>query len=172
MLKGEKIYLRALEPEDVEHLYIWENDPKEWHYSNTIEPFSRELLTQYVLNADQDIYSVKQVRMMIVEIENGKTIGCVDLFDFSPIHKRAGIGILIIESARKKGLATDTLAVIEKYAINVLQLKQLFANIGAENKKSIKLFEKAGYKPIGNKKDWLKKSDGFEDEWMYQKIFW
>ena len=35
------IILRALEPEDVELLYTWENDHLIWQVSNTLIPFSR-----------------------------------------------------------------------------------------------------------------------------------
>jgi diamine N-acetyltransferase len=59
---------------------------------------------------------------------------------------------------------------LSNYALNVLGLKQLYANIAAGNEASIQLFEKAGFKKTGIKKDWLKTRDGWKDELFYQKI--
>ena len=40
-LKGETIYLRALEPNDLEFVYAMENDQSIWEVSNTQTPYSR-----------------------------------------------------------------------------------------------------------------------------------
>ena len=58
---SENIKLRALEPSDVQLLFEWENDLSIWHLSNTIAPFSKFDLEQYILNSDKDIYSSKQI---------------------------------------------------------------------------------------------------------------
>ena len=93
-MNGSKIKLRALEPDDVEVLYQWENDRSIWHLSTTLTPLSRFTLEQYVLSAGQDIYATRQMRMMIelLQPESGvHTIGSIDLFDFEPAHRRAGV---------------------------------------------------------------------------------
>ena len=47
-LKGKNIYLRALEPEDLEFLYELENNELVWEVSNTSTPYSKFLLKQYL----------------------------------------------------------------------------------------------------------------------------
>ncbi|MFI0492126.1 MAG: GNAT family N-acetyltransferase, partial [Flavobacterium sp.] len=42
-LKGDNIYLRALEPNDLEFVYAMENDQSIWEVSNTQTPYSRFL---------------------------------------------------------------------------------------------------------------------------------
>ncbi len=59
MLQTYSIELRALEPSDIDILYNWENDQKLWHLSNTVAPFSKFILEQYIMNAEQDIYYSK-----------------------------------------------------------------------------------------------------------------
>jgi hypothetical protein len=54
-LTGKNIYLRALEPEDLEFVYAVENDETVWQVSNTQTPYSRFLIKQYLENAQQDI---------------------------------------------------------------------------------------------------------------------
>ena len=165
-----KITLRAIEPEDIELLYQWENKLEIWQLSNTKTPYSKYILAQYIKESAKDIYETKQARF-IIQNENMNAVGAVDLFDFEPYHLRAGVGILVQNSAeRKKGYATDALLALANYALHVLGLKQLYANISVDNLASIRLFEKAGFEKAGIKKDWLKTKDGWKDELIFQKI--
>ncbi|HAV55970.1 MAG TPA: GNAT family N-acetyltransferase, partial [Aequorivita sp.] len=43
-LKGEHIFLRALELSDLDFLYILENDESLWEVSNTTTPYSKYIL--------------------------------------------------------------------------------------------------------------------------------
>ena len=106
-MKYEKISLRALEPEDLELLYEWENNDSYWELSNTFSPFSKYTLKRYLENSHKNIYETGQLRLMIDLIDEKKTIGTIDLFDFDPFHKRAGLGILIApDTYRRKGYAS------------------------------------------------------------------
>ena len=170
ILTGKTLKLRALELSDVDLLYTWENNTAIWNVSNTIVPFSRESIEQFV-TYERDIYSDKQLRLVICLLENEKAIGCVDLFDYDMRHQRAGVGILIAEeSERKKGLATEALEILKEYAKETLLLHQLYCNIPEDNKKSMSLFEKAGFENVGVKRDWIKTKKGWLDEHLFQLI--
>lgn len=168
-LKGKNITLRALEPSDLEVIYYWENDPSVWEVSHTLAPFSKFVLTQYLETQHLDIYTTKQLRLVAMN-KHLVPVGLIDLFDFDPQHKRAGVGILIDEKARGKGHAKEAIELMETYCFNHLDLHQTYANIGADNEASIKLFEALGYKKVGVKKDWIKTTNGFVDEILYQKL--
>ncbi len=169
MLKGKNITLRALEPEDLEFLYQWENDTDIWQISNTVTPFSRFVLKQYLENQAEDIFTAKQLRL-VIEV-NSKPIGTIDLFDFDPINHRAGVGVLIAnQSDRNKGYASEALLLLKDYAFTKLQLNQLYCNILENNASSIHLFENLGFEKIGLKKDWIKNGNGYVDEYLLQCI--
>lgn len=169
-LKGQLVSLRAIEPSDIDVLYKWENDTDTWNVSNTQTPYSRFVLEQYIASAHQDIYSVKQLRLMVCDPE-GKTVGSIDLFDFDPSNLRAGIGILIAEkSDRKKGYAFDALTVLIDYCYSVLNLHQLYCNITIDNEASVLLFQKQGFQVTGIKKQWIRDGEKFKDELLLQKI--
>lgn len=169
-LQYGKINLRPLEPSDIDILYAWENDTSIWEVSNTKIPFSRHILAQYLMEAAKDIYETKQLRL-VIENENSEPVGAVDLFEFEPYHLRAGVGILIHNtSERNKGYASDALNALTKYALEILGLKQLYANITSDNVNSIHLFEKTGFTQSGVKKDWIKTFEGWKDEIIFQKI--
>ena len=170
-LQGNTIFLRALEPEDLAFIYHIENDETIWEVSNTQTPYSKFLITQYLENAHQDIYEAKQLRLAICKNENLEAIGLIDLFDFDPKNKRAGVGIIIQnEVDRNKGFGKEALGLMINYAFHQLQLHQLYANIGTENLPSLSLFTTFGFEKIGVKKDWNFTNNSFHDEVLLQLI--
>lgn len=170
-LLGNTIYLRALEPEDLEFLYVVENDENIWEVSNTQTPYSKFLIRQYLENAHQDIYEAKQLRLAICKKDTFEAIGLIDLFDFDPRNHRAGVGIIVQNEAdRKSGFGKEALGLVIDYAFKQLQLHQLFANIGVENKASLALFTTFGFEKIGIKKDWIRINNVFQDEALFQLI--
>ncbi len=166
-LKGNNIQLRAMEPEDIDMLYDWENDTSVWHISNTTTPFSRYVIEQYVFSV-QDVFVNKQIRLMIT-VDN-KPIGCIDIFDFDPNNRKAGIGILIANEMRNKGYASDALETLIKYCFNALQLHQLYCSILTDNESSLKLFKKHGFAICGSRKDWVMLNNEWKDEYFLQLI--
>lgn len=171
LLTGENLHLRAPEPEDLEYLYMWENNPDVWTVSNTITPFSRFTLRNYIETSHLDIYQAKQLRLMIDIKETKRTIGSIDLFDFDPYHSRAGIGILIGDlTQQRKGYASEALDILIEYCFSTLALKQLYCNISKDNYNSISLFQKKEFVQCGEKKDWLKTPNGWQNELMFQLL--
>jgi len=170
-LSNKTIKLRAPEPEDLDLLYLWENNTEVWQISGTIVPFSRYVLKQYLENAGKDIFEMKQLRLIIQLNSNKRPVGAIDLFDFDPHHQRAGIGILIAESSdRRKGYAREALETAMDYCFQVLQLHQVYCNIASGNTASIKLFTAAGFEVVGEKKEWLKTGEGYKGELLLQRI--
>ena len=170
-LKGKNIYLRALEPEDLEFIYAIENDESIWEVSNTQTPYSRFLIRQYLENAHQDIYEAKQLRLVICKNEDFEAIGLIDLFDFDPRNNRAGVGILIKDSGnRNSGIGTEALDLLIRYSFTKLNLHQLYANIDLENEVSLALFTNFGFQTIGIKKQWNLINGRYKDEALFQLI--
>jgi diamine N-acetyltransferase len=167
---GKKINLRALEPEDLEFLYRIENDQSFWEVSHTQKPFSRYILKQYLESAHLDIYETKQLRFIIEENTTKKQLGMIDVFDFNPQHKRAGVGILIHPDFQKKGFASEALSLLINYSFSYLQVHQLYANITSDNIQSISLFKKNNFSKVGIKKDWILSEGKFKDEILFQLI--
>jgi len=175
ILEERDIKLRAIEPSDADLIYRWENDSSVWHAGNTIEPFSRHIINQYVQTAHLDLFQTKQLRLMI-DLKSGmgesaETIGSIDLFEIDSYHQKAGIGILIHqEKNRNKGYAGQALDVMIKYAFGVLLLHQLYCNIDEDNEASLNLFRKKGFQVTGNKKDWIRTKNGWKNELFLQLI--
>lgn len=170
MLAGDKCSLRAVEPRDAGLLYRWENDPALWDVSGTTEPFSRRSIEEFIVRQQEGIFRCGELRLMIDD-ERGATIGAIDLFDFEPLHGRAGVGILIYDDARRgQGYAAEALELVGEYARRTLGLRQLWCNVLAGNDPSLKLFRRAGFREIGVKKEWIRTETGYADEIMFQKM--
>lgn len=175
-LRGNHIYLRALELEDLEDLYYIENDETLWHVAETVTPFSRHVLSNYLANAHKDIFETRQLRLVICKEDSKVLVGMIDLFDFDPINLRVGIGIIIKAENERKGYAIESLSLVLNYCKTHLKLHQLYANIGEDNAPSIALFKKMKFTEIGLKKDWRRKpssngQENYVNEYLYQYIF-
>jgi len=168
LLKGKHIQLRALEPSDLDWLFAVENDEVFWEVSNTIHPFSKELLSRYIANAHQDLFTARQLRL-VIDYKN-KSAGLIDLYSFDPQHHRAGLGILVLPEFQTKGVAKEAIQLLKKYAFEHLQMHQLYVNIAVDNAKSLELFKNLGFKQVGVKKDWLISKGKYKDELLFQLL--
>ena len=162
-------HFRALQPTDLDFLLRIENDARLWHLSNTQQPFSRATLSAYIDEAEQDIYVAKQQRFVLSD-KALVPYGLIDLYDFDAQHQRAGVGIVIDEHHRGKGLGTLALQLLESIAFSQLKLHQLYAGVGEDNPASIRMFLAAGYCETGRKKAWNYYHGDFHDEIQFQKF--
>ena len=171
MLKDENVIIRALEPEDLEYIYKWENDIDLWDVSDTLTPLSRYALKKSIEQSDSDIYSTKQLRFMVESQDDNLPVGLVDIYDFDPFHMRAGVGIMIYSvKDRKKGYASSAIKLVKDYLFELLGLHQIYCCVPNCNVASIKLFESLNFIQTGYRKDWLKRGKYWEDVVYFQKI--
>lgn len=171
MLESDTVRLRALEPEDIDILYKWENDTNVWKVSNTVAPFSRYILKQFIDSQKYDVFETRQLRLIIEEKEHGRPVGCIDLFDIDPYNMRAGVGVLIYDKKDKcQGYASSALQLVIRYCFMVLNLNQLYCNILFDNTASLNLFRSKGFLTVGIKREWVKTTSGWLDEYMLQLL--
>lgn len=169
-LDGRLCRLRAMEPQDVDTMYRWENDTSLWSVSGTLSPFSRHAMEMLLQMQQYDIFSSRQQRLVVETLE-GESVGAIDLFEVDALHRRAGVGILIYDAEnRSRGYAADALAVLIDYCRNVLNLRMLWCNIESDNEPSKRLFLRAGFTLVGVKREWNLSAFGAKDEELYQKM--
>ena len=155
LLSNDRVRLRALEPEDLELLYRWENDPELWEVGNTLAPYSRYILKEYIAGSDRSIYESRQLRFMIEECDTGTSVG---------------IGIMLDRKYQGRGFATEALRLLMEYAYTFLKLHQLYVHIPVANEPSKKLFTRLGFVEAGTLKDWIRTPDGYSDVCIMQLI--
>jgi len=170
MLQFDTVLLRALEDSDLDFLYALENDPAIWAVSDTLAPVSRFTLRQYLANASADFHEVRQLRLIICSTVNERAVGALDLFNFEPLHQRAGVGITVLASERRRGYAQAALTLLLDYAGRHLRLHQLYCTIAASNEASLTLFQAAGFQYVGIRREWLRTASGWQDAMEMQYI--
>ena len=163
------MFLRALEPEDLDVLYEIENDLELWEFSNSTSPISRYTLRQYIASCKNDIFEDGQLRMAIDV--NGTLVGLIDLFEFNPLHRRAEVGIVIRKTYRHKGYGKKALCQLANMASSTIGLHQLYAIVSCTNTYAVNLFRSSGF--IGQQvlKEWLVSSTGEpHDALLFQRF--
>ncbi|GHT01709.1 N-acetyltransferase [Bacteroidia bacterium] len=168
-LENDTIQLRALEPEDLDTLYRWENDGDLWSHGSTLTPYSKFTLREYLAKQNLNIFQTGQLRLMIAEKLSKMPVGTIDLYEFDSLNGRAGIGILLDTRFRRQGFGEHALQLIANYAFEILHLQQIYAHVPLSNHPSYQLFQKAGYEQSGILKNWIKTIDGFLDVAIMQK---
>ena len=168
-IKNDTITLRCAEPEDAELVFRWENDRDIWRVSGTHVPYTRFQIEQFLLG-NNDLTSQKQLRLMIDLNESGKSIGCIDIFDYDSFNGRAGLGILIDKAFRQQGYAKAALSLCIEYLFHDVMLHQVYCSIDETNTESQQLFVGQGFELCGKRKDWIKTAEGYLDVFEYQSM--
>lgn len=170
-LDSERLVLRALEPDDLTYFMQVENDASLWSVCDTRVPFSRFTLEKILESRVPDFFADKQLRLVICLKRGGRRIGFVDLFDFSPLHRRAGTGGgHLPDYVPGKGYADEAVKLAADYVFRAFNLHQLWAEVPCDNELSKALFERLGFERCGVHKDWLLVEGKYSDVNVYQLI--
>lgn len=168
-----ELKLRAVDLSDADLFYEWENEISLWESGNTMRPFSRYALENYVLTSQNEPLEVaKQMRLMLDACSEDTilTVGCVDLYDFDFRDSKAAVGIFICESERRKGYARKAVALLCDYVSRIYNLNQLYAFVASDNCESRSLFSACGFEQTACLKQWIQRGMEFKDVVLYQKI--
>lgn len=171
LLSNNTVTLRPLEPTDLDTLYRWENDTNLWVVSDTVAPYSREALWNYLQQYTGDIYAQRQLRLMVTLSDDGTPVGTVDFLNFDPLNNRAELGLFIADEFRGQGLGREALELLTSYARDHIGLRQLYVFIALDNKVCLNLFEDYGYHNCGTLKSWVKRGNAYRDVALLQMVF-
>ncbi len=163
---GSTLRLRALEPGDVDTLYLWENSPEMWEYGFFIAPYSRHQLWEYVRDYDADPLRSGQLRLMINV--GGKTVGAADLYGIDTANRRAMVGVMVAKAHRRKGYALAAINLMADYAAGPLAMRQLASTVAEDNPSSLALFAKAGFKHTATLPLWVRRGSEFVSARVFQ----
>jgi diamine N-acetyltransferase len=169
--RNKNISIRAIEPDDAQLIFRWENDKTSWVHSDNLLPYSLFQIEQFIIEG-HDIYQNRQARFMVdfTEQDLSHTVGMVDLYDFHPHHRRAGIGVYIDSAYRNRGIAFTSLQLVINHSFDVIGLHQLYCSILPENQTSIRLFNRLGFSLSGQQKDWYFENGKYHDQILMQLI--
>jgi diamine N-acetyltransferase len=157
------VLLRAMEPEDLDLLYRVENDYDLWQVGSTNVPYSRYFLHDYIANTTGDIFTDKQLRLIVTDRSGKQVIGIADLVNFDPQHLRAEVGLVIQKAFRGQGYGEAAMEELITYAHDVIHLHQLYALVSLANENCLRLFKSIGFQENAVLKDWLYDGRQYQD---------
>lgn len=169
VLSSHILKLRAVEPEDLDLMYLIENDTELWPCGQASVPFSHYALKQFIAESSNDVFRDRQLRL-VIEKADGVSVGFVDLQRYDPQHHRAEVGIVVVPEQQRQGLASEALRLLSKYVSAHLGIHQLYALVPESNTASIALFRKCGYKKTATLQDWLNTPTGWQSAYIFQLI--
>ncbi|MDE6265730.1 MAG: GNAT family N-acetyltransferase [Muribaculaceae bacterium] len=172
LLCNDTLRLRAPEPSDAEFFKKWDNDTSLWDTGSSCAPYSLHLIEDYIANYNPDIFVTRQLRLMVELSSTGEVVGAIDIYDFDPISRRAGVGFIIDSNFRGNGYGSSALRIVEEFCRVRLNMKQLYAYSGVENFPSIKTLENASFKRCGKLRRWIPTGfNRFADAFIFQIVF-
>ena len=164
----EKRYsLRALEPEDVDFMFLCETDRNAFDQSDYVAPLSRRMLSDYALSYDADPFHAGQLRLVIEDTTERRPVGLADLYNISAHDATAMAGIIVHPDRRRRGIATEALRQLAGFCRHTLHLDILAAIVDVTNTPSIRLFDKAGFTRAAVIPRWRRLGDSRNDVIFY-----
>ncbi|MBD5356429.1 MAG: GNAT family N-acetyltransferase [Bacteroides sp.] len=144
----QRVYLRALNPDDYQTSYKWRNDPEIQKMVGGHSHFvSIETERQWVQNV---MNSKDKIVLAICLCENDKYIGNAMLQEIDWINRTAHAPVMIGDKTEwHKGYAMEARMLMLKFAFEERNLRRIFAYILESNLPSIKLQERCGFKKEG-----------------------
>lgn len=148
-LIGKKIYLRPLNPDDLEKGYLeWINDREVNRY--LLSGFKPTSLPELKAYYEKIMVSPNDIIFAIVDNKTNKYIGNIKIGGIDWINRSASCGRLIGDKKYwGKGHGTEALQLAIEYAFNILNLNRVYTGITKENIGAIKSCERVGLKQEG-----------------------
>lgn len=160
-IKGKFVTLRAIEKEDLEMMREMLNDEEienlvvGWAF-----PVSKYQQEQWYVNNSNSNINLR----FIIETPDDGAVGLATFTDIDWKNRRAYHGIkLANKQNRTKGVGTDTVMAIMRYAFDELQLNRLDGSWFESNVASAKLYTKCGWQIEGKYRQYVYKNGEYRD---------
>jgi RimJ/RimL family protein N-acetyltransferase len=143
-IRGERVFLRPVEPEDVELIHGWHQDIALRRLGGD-PPRS---LTALRRRFDEGRTDEGQgfFRFMICLLEDGRPIGRIDLFEIDRINGSAALGIEIGEREMwGKGFGTDAVNAVLDFGFGEQRLERVWLSTAGNNIRAQRSYVKSGF---------------------------
>lgn len=160
-ISGNMVYLRAMEPEDMEMLQSMINDEA---VSNMVVGWSFPVSKKEQNDWYNRVVADSNKRFIVCLKENDQAVGMVTLTSIDLVNRSAFHGIKLHPSCPKgKGIGTDAVMTLMEYAFNQLNLNRLDGEWLLYNTASKKLYEKCGWREEGIKRKAIYRNGIYND---------
>lgn len=162
MIEGKQIYLRAMEPKDMDCFWDMINDPD---ISRNVVGWSVPVSKRQQMQWYEYVVGDRtNLRFTIVSKENDTPLGMITLTGVDWQSRSAEHGIKLQASCPKeKGIATDAVMTLMGYAFLEMGLHRIESTRISYNKASEKLYKKCGWIDEGVKREAVYRGGTYHD---------
>ncbi len=175
LLEGRTCYLRILTEDDAAIFTELLKDNRE--YWTVFEP--RHESSYYTVSVQRDkiresIYQMRDRREYnfgIFDAETSRLIGHISLYSIKRLPFSSGfVGYSIDERETGRGLATEAVEIVTRFAFETVSLHRVEAYVSPRNIGSVKVLENAGFIREGLLRELLYINGRWEDHYMYATL--
>jgi len=162
ILKGDRVILKPLALSQAENYLRWFRDKEVDQYlSGDHSDLTLNKEKEYLKKSSRK----KNLLRWAIYTKDGAHIGNTILQQIDKKNLKATWGVCIGEKSYwGRGLGTDTLKTILKFAFNKLKLNRVELGVFPHNPRGRRCYEKCGFKVEGLKKQSIRKGNKFLDE--------
>lgn len=167
-IDGKRIFIRKLKISDAKDLYenIKDKEVVKWTV-NIPRPYPKDGAVKFIRKTHYKTKKKKGYTFGIILKEQNKLIGAVDLININWKNKNAELGYWLGKKYWNKGLMTEAVKLILKFAFEQLKLHKVYANLFEKNIGSKNVLEKSGFKLEGKFKEARFKHNKWQNELKY-----
>ncbi len=148
-LSGELINLREPSMDDATNIInLMSYDIAKYLYEVPY-PYKIDDALKFIKSSCDDFRLYKSITFAIDYKNKSQSVhllvGIVAIKDIDYVNKKANIGYWIGQQYQGKGITTECVELVVKYAFDLLELKEISAYVFPENKTSIRVLEKNGF---------------------------
>lgn len=162
MIKGNNVYLTAIEQEDLEQLRNWRNLPnyrKHFREYREISQTMQKNWFEHVVNGDNTT-----IMFAIRMVDTNELAGCCGLCYINWVHRHSDLSLYIGKGEAyidDEGIAEESCRLLFEYGFNELGLNKIWTEIYEFDDKKYDLYKKLGFKEDG----FLRKQYFYEKKW-------
>jgi RimJ/RimL family protein N-acetyltransferase len=162
MLKGEKVLLRAVTPEDLPRYLEFKNDVEIHFLSSDGPPVS---LTLEALQAEYKASLEPKGDLVWFAIEtNGKFVGQCILHNFDHLSATCEVGITIGDREYwGRGYGREALRMLMDHAFRHLNIRKIWLRTTGNNERAIRSYKACGFVEEGRQREQAWCGEGYED---------
>ncbi|MEX0878817.1 MAG: GNAT family protein [Thermoanaerobaculia bacterium] len=149
MIRGERLYLRAIERDDLQRCHDWMND----------EALTATLAQRYPMSLAREADWVERatrgqdpsdLTLAICLAQGDRHIGNCSLMAIDRDNSTATLGIVIGEKdCHGQGLGEEAVRVLCRYGFDEMNLHKIRLDVYATNPGAVKTYERAGFRKEG-----------------------
>jgi RimJ/RimL family protein N-acetyltransferase len=145
-LETKRLIIRPISLDDKNEVFEYRSDTETNKYQGWIPKTIDDVIT-FIGKVSKQINKPETwFQFVIIEKENQKIIGDLGMHFFDSENKQAEIGCTLNKNYQNKGYATESVKRVIDYLFKDLNKHRIITSIDPDNKNSIRLVERIGFR--------------------------